>query len=150
MNTSDIFDELFSKKHEYNMNQPFSISTEETPVTPTPSVSPTNTETGELKEIQDILDFNKELLLTYSYDMKLYRIPSQKSYDARKIWLMAGIPAMVTARHAEYLLLNWAYTYATLEIVDKQIVSIKWKTASNSMCVSPWKIFVKWLLCAGV
>lgn len=99
--------------------------------------------------IQQTLDFSKELLMISSiYDNTICKIPSKKSQDARKIWEYAKIPSVATVREIEYKLLDWAYTYASLEIVDNKIIRITWHSHSNCTCISTWSAFLKWIICS--
>jgi hypothetical protein len=101
--------------------------------------------------IQDSLTFPKELLFTTSeLDNTIFKIPPYNSYDARKIWECARIPSIATIRLIETLLLDWAYTYASLEIVNNSIKRITWKSTSGCVCHSKWPTFVHWMICASV
>ncbi len=105
----------------------------------------------QIKDIQTSLGFSKEdLLITSLADKTLYKCPPQKSFDARKIWKLAKIPRHAYIRDIETLLLDWAFTYAVLEISDKKIVNITWKSKSNCRCESTWPAFLRWMLCATV
>jgi hypothetical protein len=102
-----------------------------------------------IKDIQGSLNFSKEeLLISSTSDITNYKCPPRISSDARKIWKSANIPRISNAREIEILLLNWAFTYASLEIRDRKIISINWQSKSNCRCQSTWKAFIKWILCA--
>lgn len=99
--------------------------------------------------IQPTLDFSKESLLISSiYDKKIYRCPPKKSIEARKVWRYAKIPSTATIHEIEYKLLDWAFNYASLEIVDTKIKYITWRSDSNCSCTSNWTTFLKWIICA--
>lgn len=103
-----------------------------------------------IDNIQSILSYSKyELLITSYLEKKEYRRPTHKSRDARNIWKSAKIPKYATIYNIELLLLDWAFTYASLEIYDKKIISIKWNTINNSKCQSTWKCFLHWIICAS-
>ena len=100
-------------------------------------------------DIQPTLDFNKEMLLISSInDNHVYKRPSKKSAEARKIWRYAKIPSIATIYEIEYKLLDWAFTYASLEIVDKKIVKVTWRSPNNCVCSSKWSTFIRWMICA--
>lgn len=100
--------------------------------------------------IRIILDFSKEVLLISSIsDKNLYIIPSINSNDARTIWKQAKIPTSSYIRHIEIKLLDWAFINASLEINNKSILSIVWKTSSNCICKSKWSAFLCWIICAS-
>lgn len=104
---------------------------------------------GFLKDIQSILDYPKEcLLISNKSDKALYKRPPKKSFDARKIWRQAHIPRNACIQDIEYLLLDWAFTYARLQIQDKQIKYIIWKSHSNCVCQATWKAFLHWIVCS--
>jgi hypothetical protein len=102
-----------------------------------------------LKDIQSVLDYPKEcLLISNRFDKALYKRPTRKSFDARKIWRQAHIPRNAHIQDIEYLLLDWAFTYARLEIQDRQIKYIFWKSQSNCLCQATWKAFLHWVICS--
>lgn len=104
-----------------------------------------------INDIQNFINFPKtELIISSPYDNKLYKQPSKKSFDARYIWKSAKIPSVSYIYNIECLLLNWAYTYADLEIIDTKINKIKWKSKSNCECESTWRGFLKWIICASL
>jgi len=110
------------------------------------SISPTQ---RPLPDIQTALDFPKqELFISQITDINNYKRPPKKSHDARKIWKAAYIPKLATIRQIEVALLDWAYTYAYLEIKDKKIVSITWKSDSQCTCRAKWASFLRWMICA--
>lgn len=101
--------------------------------------------------IQPTLDFSKEsLLISSPSNTQIYKRPPRKAHDARKVWRYAKIPSAATIREIEYKLLDWAYTYAALEITDKKIKKITWRTHSNCVCSCAWGTFIKWIICASV
>jgi hypothetical protein len=113
--------------------------------------SETGSPAGFLKDIQTILDYPKECLLTSNkYDKCLYKRPSKKSSDARKIWRQAHIPRHACVQDIEYLLLDWAFTYARLQIQDKKIEYIYWRSGSNCHCQATWAAFLHWMLCSSI
>ncbi len=100
--------------------------------------------------IQSALDYPKELLMTWSISNKQrYMCPPVSSHDARQVWLNAKLPPFVTATASEIerKLLDWAFTYASLEIVGRKIKSITWHTTSRH--VADWDTFLKWIICAS-
>lgn len=100
--------------------------------------------------IQDSINFPKESLLVFSNtDKTVYKMPSRKAYDARKIWRYAKISSISQIREIEIKLLDWAFTYANLKIINNKIESIIWKTHSGCFCSSKWVTFIKWILCAS-
>lgn len=104
-----------------------------------------------IKDIQGSLGFSKEdLLISSIRDIMLYKCPPRKSFDARKIWKLAKIPRRAYIREIETLLLDWAFTYAVLEISGKKIVKISWTSKSNCHCQSTWPAFIRWIVCASV
>lgn len=104
-----------------------------------------------ISDIQSTLHFSKDDLLISSYnDKTLYKKPSRKSSDARKIWKQAKIPKASVIHDIESLLLDWAFTHSFLEIEDKKIKSIIWRSKSNCRCQSTWPAFLKWILCASL
>ena len=104
-----------------------------------------------ISDIQSTIHFSKEDLLISSYmDRTLYKKPSRKSADARKIWKQAKIPKAAISRDIESLVLDWAFTHASLEIKGKKIQSITWTSKSNCNCQSTWRAFLKWILCASL
>jgi hypothetical protein len=101
--------------------------------------------------IQPTLDFSKESLLVSSpTNHQIYKRPPRKAHDARKVWRYAKIPSAATIREIECKLLDWAYTYASLEITNKKIVRITWRTHSNCVCTCKWETFLKWIVCASL
>ena len=111
--------------------------------------SPQATTVPPLTDIQTILDYPKECLLTASYDNKtFYTIPPLSAADARHIWIHAHIPRQACIQDIEYLLLDWAYTYAHLEISDRRVKHIAWPTSSNCICQATWPAFLRWIICA--
>jgi hypothetical protein len=101
------------------------------------------------QHIQTSIDFPKEELLIFlNTDTKIYKIPSKKSKDARKIWRYAKINNVAQINEIESKLLDWAFTYANLKITNKKIEAILWKTHSGCLCSSKWSTFVKWIICA--
>jgi hypothetical protein len=164
---TDIFDELQGPTSRFS----FSIPEDIVPPPPPPSPDQTprltinipkekddDTELDMLElesnpptptNIQPTLDFSKEALLISSiYDKKVYRRPPKKSIDARKVWRYAKISSIATIYEIEYKLLDWAFTYASLEIVDKKINLITWRSDSNCTCTCTWNAFLKWIICA--
>jgi hypothetical protein len=108
-------------------------------------------EPQQIKDIQSSLGFSKEdLLISSLLDKTIYKCPPRKSFDARKIWKLAKIPQRTYIRNIEILLLDWAFTYAVLEISGKKIVKITWTSKSNCRCESTWAAFVRWIVCASV
>lgn len=104
-----------------------------------------------IQDIQTILKFPKTELLTFDkLPPKNYRRPSTKSIDARHIWTTAKIPKIASIHHIELLLLDWAHTYASLEITDKKITKITWPSKSNAQCIASWSSFIKWIICACI
>lgn len=117
------------------------------PIAPPPSPS----SHSHIKDIQTSLDYPKQVLFISSlHNRRVYKMPHIKSIDAYKIWNEAGIPLNAYENIIESQLLDWAYTYAQLEIVDRKIVSIKWSGSSNSICEASWPAFLKWILCASI
>jgi|688.fasta_scaffold180345_6 hypothetical protein len=113
--------------------------------------SVTDSSPSYLTDIQTILDYPKELLLTSNkYDKCLYKRPSKKSSDARKIWRQAHIPRHAYVQDIEYLLLDWAFTYAHLKIENKKIEYIYWRSGSNCHCQATWTAFLHWILCSSI
>lgn len=103
-----------------------------------------------LNDIQNELKFPKEYLLTSNpYDKSLYKRPPRKSFDARKIWKQAHIPRNACIRDIEYLLLDWAYTYARLQIENQKIKLIIWRSQSNCICQATWTSFLRWIICSS-
>lgn len=104
-----------------------------------------------MNDIQSSLTFPKtELLLSSKNDKVFYKMPSKSAKDVYTIWKAARIPRAATRYNIEILLLDWAHTHATLEIVDKRIAYIKWKSVNNSICEATWSAFLKWFLCATI
>ncbi len=102
-----------------------------------------------LKDLQEALDFPKELLLiTQRNNTFLYTMPEPASADVRSIWIQAHIPKRACIQDIEYLLLDWAYTYAHLEIVDKYVKYVVWPTSGNCVCQASWPAFLRWIICA--
>lgn len=105
----------------------------------------------EIKDIQNSLAFSKDdLLISSLSDKTPYKCPPRTSFDARKIWKTAKIPQVAYIRDIESLLIDWAFTYAVLEISGKNIVRISWKSKSNCRCHSTWHAFLQWILCATI
>lgn len=164
---NDVFDELEERNTTVDSRR-FSFSIpNDTPPAPPPSPRPTinipeekdddiELDTIELEsnpptptDIQPSLDFSKKALLISSiYDKQMYRRPPKKSIDARRVWKYAKIPSIATIYEIEYKLLDWAYTYASLEIVDKKIIRITWRAPSECTCTCAWSTFLKWIICA--
>jgi hypothetical protein len=88
------------------------------------------------------------ILITSIEDTTEYIIPSKSAYDARRIWKRARIPHYSIVRDIETKLVNWAFKYAQLKIVDNKIQMISWITHSKCICSSTWSAFIKWMLCA--
>ena len=104
-----------------------------------------------IQDIQSILNFPKtELLIFSKAEPKNYRRPSTKSTDARHIWNAAKIPKIASIQDIELLLLDWAYTYASLEISGKKIQKITWPSKSNAPCIATWSSFIHWIICACI
>jgi hypothetical protein len=79
--------------------------------------------------------------------VKLYPIPPRKSRDARNIWKQARIPSLAPYHEIESNLAIWAHSHA--EIIQKDgNTTINWKSNSGTHFTSPWKTFVKWIICA--
>jgi hypothetical protein len=169
---TDVFDELDSIQRPVSRNR-FSFSIPEDVIPPPPPSSPDLTPrltidipedkhddveltTFELdsnpptpSNIQFNIDFNKDILLISSDSKQIYRRPPKSSIDARKVWRYAKIPSIATIREIEYKLLDWAFTYASLEITDKKIKRITWRTHSNCVCSCSWPAFLRWIVCAS-
>lgn len=106
-------------------------------------------EETQINDIQNSLNFSKQdLIISPDNDKTLYKLPPRKSYDARHIWKMSKIPRVAYIRDIEWLVLDWAFTYAHLEISNKKIKSITWKSKSKCLCKSSWQAFLHWLICA--
>ena len=162
---TDVFDELNSIQRPVN-DRRFSFSIpEDSPPTPpstprlTIHIPEENDNDLELDDLelesnpptpkQPTLDFSKEELLTSSTSNQIYKRPSKKALDARKVWKYAKIPSVATIREIEIKLLDWAFTYASLEIIDKKIILITWRTHSNCVCSCSWTAFLRWIVCAS-
>jgi hypothetical protein len=103
------------------------------------------------KPIQKSITYPKEHLLVFpDTDRTLYKIPPRRAHDARKIWRYAKISKVAQIREIESKLLDWAFTYANLKIIDNKIHAIIWRTFSGCLCSSKWGTFVKWIICASV
>lgn len=126
--TQDIFDELY----DYQIL----------------SVPPTSPNDNIITDNLNIHYSINDLLITSPLNKKQYKCPTHNSHDAQNIWISAKIPNYSTIYNIELLLLNWAFTYASLEISDNKIISIKWNT-NNSKCQSTWKCFIRWIICAS-
>ena len=101
--------------------------------------------------IESVIDYPKEeLMVTSRYDKTMYYMPGMTSYDARHIWRWANIPHWASIWDIESCLIDWAHTYAKMEIVDKQIVRISWTLKNQSKCSSGWLTFIRWLICATI
>jgi hypothetical protein len=110
---------------------------------------PNNIQYNSINQIY--IDYPKEELLIFSKnDMKIYKIPSEKAKDARKVWVGANINDFAHITEIESKLLDWAFTNANLKISNKQIDAILWKTESGCFCSSKWRTFVKWIVCASL
>jgi hypothetical protein len=105
-------------------------------------------ETFPINPIQTSLD-SRDVLLITTENPKLYRIPPNTTADTRRIWIHANIPQAARIRDIEMKLLDWAFTYANLEIIDKKITWIDWKLG-NTTCGSTWSAFLKWILCGSI
>jgi hypothetical protein len=102
-----------------------------------------------LNDIQNILDYPKEyLLITSRYSKAFYKRPGLAAGDARYIWKQAHLPHLACVQDIEYLLLDWAFTYADLEIKDRKICGVAWLTKSECLCRASWSAFLHWILCA--
>jgi hypothetical protein len=102
-----------------------------------------------LKDLQGAIDYPKEcLLITPPDNTFLYTMPPPSTADTRHIWIQAHIPKRACIRDIEYLLLDWAYTYAHLEIVDRRVKYIAWPTSSGCVCQATWAAFLRWIICA--
>ena len=88
------------------------------------------------------------LLISSPLDTTLYKAP--KSGDAVMIWKYAKIPAQACIREIESGLIDWAFTYATLEVIEGHISKVIWTTQSECKCSSSWSAFIRWILCASV
>lgn len=103
-----------------------------------------------LRDIQNEINFPKEkLLISNPCDRALYKRPPKKSFDARKIWRQAHIPRHACIRDIEYLLLDWAYTYARLQIENQKITLVIWRSHSNCLCQASWTSFLRWIICSS-
>ena len=153
--TPDVFEEL--DKYFYQIPSAPPSTPEHTPITidipkDNFNINDSSDEdtTNTIDNIQTILNYSKyELLITSYLEKKEYRQPAHKSRDARNIWKSAKIPKYATIYNIELLLLDWAFTYASLEIYDKKIMSIEWNITNNSKCQSTWKCFIHWIICAS-
>lgn len=161
----DISKELVMDRR-FSLSIPEDVSTPNSPplppMPPSPKLKPLDTDMkssnqrfyfDEPESDDDLepidLGFSKMcLLITKQSDRTQLKIPPRGSYDARKIWLKAGIPTITTLIYAEMKLLDWALKYARLEIADKTIKSIAWISSSGSICRSTWKAFLLWIRCA--
>lgn len=104
-----------------------------------------------IKDIQTSLNFPKsELLIFSNYEPTTYKQPHSKSIDAHHIWKEANIPNIASIQHIELLLLDWAYTYASLEINENKIKQITWNLHNSTKCISSWSGFIKWITCASI
>jgi hypothetical protein len=70
--------------------------------------------------------FNGILLISSTYDNTSYSIPTKQTKDARKLWRSAKIPYSASAREIETKLIEWAFKYAQVKIVDDKIKEISW------------------------
>jgi hypothetical protein len=91
-----------------------------------------------------------QLLISPTNDKTLYKCPSEKSIDARKIWINAKIPNCTDIRTIEVLLLDWAFNNAYLEIYNNTIHKIIWTSNSNCKYEFTWKSFLRWMTCASL
>lgn len=151
-NYINVFDELDQIRHQ-NIPGRFSFSIPEDDnfnLDDIISIGSTEDEKeNDIKDIQDILDFSKsELLISSASNRTLYKCPPRKSLDARKIWKDSKIPRCAVIYDIESLLLDWAFTNAHLEIYNRSIKRIIWKSHSNCQCESTWKVFLQWIICA--
>lgn len=102
-----------------------------------------------LNDIQNILDYPKYcLLITGQRAKTFYRCPGVAAADARHIWKQAHLPRSACIQDIEYLLLDWAFTYAHLEIKDRAVKGVAWLTKSECVCRATWSAFLNWILCA--
>jgi hypothetical protein len=102
-----------------------------------------------LRDIQNMLDYPKAcLLITSHYAKVFYKRPGHAAADARHIWKQAHLPRSACIQDIEYLLLDWAFTYAHLEIKDRTVREVAWLTKSQCVCRSTWSAFLHWILCA--
>jgi hypothetical protein len=106
-----------------------------------------------IKDIQTILNFPKnKLLVFYNSEPKRYKRPDTNTIDVFHIWKNANIPKVASIQDIEILLLDWAHTYASLEIdeKDKKITKITWHLLNKTICISTWSAFIKWIICASI
>jgi hypothetical protein len=102
-------------------------------------------------DIQSAIGFSKELLLISSQDdTKYYKRPPRKSIDAYKVWRAAKIPDNALIRDIEIKLIDWAFTYAQLKIIDNKIALVSWFSHSKCICTCSWTTFLKWIMCASL
>jgi len=88
------------------------------------------------------------LLISSPLDTTLYKVP--KSGDVVNIWKYAKIPAQACIRDIESGLIDWAFTYATLEVTEGRISKVIWTTQNDCKCSSSWSAFIRWILCASI
>jgi hypothetical protein len=104
-----------------------------------------------IKDIQSILSFPKNQLLIFSNtEPKIYQHPPSSSIDAYHIWKNANIPKKSSIQNIELLLLDWAHTYASLEIIQNKITKISWYLINNTKCTSTWSGFIHWIICSSI
>ena len=132
---SDIFDEL----EEDNYTKAILMRRHNnTPIAPIAPIAP----------ITPISAFNDNSINMYrDLGVKLYPIPPRKSRDARNIWKQARIPSLAPYHEIESNLAIWAHSHAEIIQMDGN-TTIKWKSNSGAHFTSPWKTFVKWMICA--
>ena len=87
-------------------------------------------------------------LLTSEYDQHLYGIPPLGCFHARTIWLQAGLPLHALARFLEIKMIDWACTYALLDIQHKEIRSVRYQTSRDCLYFCSWHVFLRWIMCA--
>jgi hypothetical protein len=100
--------------------------------------------------LSDVAPGQRVISINTDHLSKLYKCPSTKSIDARIIWEQAGIPDYAYIENIEFLLLNWAYTYADLTIENDEIKIIKWKSSKNYTFKANWNTFIRWIICASL
>lgn len=89
-------------------------------------------------------------LLTSEYDQHLYGIPPPSCFHARTIWFQAGLPMRALGRWLEVKLVDWAYTYALVDIQAEEIRSVRYQASGNCLYFCSWRVFLRWMMCACI
>ncbi len=95
------------------------------------------------------VDIDPRFATSNKENYSIYKKPPRSSISARHIWKVAGLSKEACLYQIELHLIDWAHKNAELTTDNFNITQIRWKcNKTNTSYTSPWKVFVKWILCS--